>query len=80
MEQNFDEFFWNNKSCPNYNCNKKCNCCGLEFVSIPAKLEEKAVPENGAYCNAIVRYEGSGKIYIYSKEGIPVLVKEGNAA
>lgn len=31
-------------------------------------------PKNGDYCNAIVKYEANGNIYMYSKEGIPVLL------
>lgn len=57
-------------------CKKKC-VCGLKYVFIPTVLEATTLPIKGAYCNAIVEYE-SGAVYIYSNEGIPVLVKEGN--
>lgn len=78
MEIDYNEKHWSNP-CPKYDCRKDACRCGLEYVSIPSVLEEEYEPLNGAYCNAIVEYEGSGKVYIYSKEGIPVLVKEGNA-
>lgn len=70
---------WSNP-CPKYDCRKNSCKCGLKYVNIPMSLEEEFKPAKGAYCNAIVEYEGSGKVYIYSKEGIPVLVKDGNAA
>lgn len=62
-------------------CKRKCDCVGgLKFVSVAPALTEAIKPEKGVYCNAIVRYEETGEVYIYSAEGIPVLVKEGNAA
>lgn len=63
--------------CPKVDCRKKCGKCGLTFVSVPANLTEEMAPKNGLYCNAIVQYEGTGEVYIFSKEGIPVKVKEG---
>lgn len=79
MEQDYDIKNWE-QACPKYDCRKN-NCkCGLKYVNIPTSLENEYKPENGAYCNAIVEYEGSGKVYIYSKDGVPVLVKEGNAS
>lgn len=66
--------------CPKIDCRKNSCKRGLHFVSIPAALESDTPPENGRYCNTIVKYEGSGAVYIYSAEGIPVLVKEGNAS
>lgn len=63
--------------CPKVNCRKKCGCCGLEFVSVPAVLTKEQAPKNGLYCNAIVVYEETGAVYIFSKEGIPVKIKEG---
>lgn len=63
--------------CPKVDCHKKCGKCGLTFVSVPANLTEEMAPKNGLYCNAIVQYEGTGEVYIFSKEGIPVKVKEG---
>lgn len=76
-----DESHWKTP-CPKVDCRKKkdCGCCGLRYVNIPAALEASTPPEKGRYANAIVEYEASGKVYIYSAEGIPVLVKEGNDA
>lgn len=80
MIENYDENYWKKDSCLKVDCRKK-NCkCGLAYVNIPAALESSTPATKGAYCNAIVEYEGSGAVYIYSKEGIPVLVKEGNAS
>lgn len=79
MEQDFNEKHWASP-CPKYDC-RKDNCkCGLKFVSIPAVLGDdssssEVAPRNGLYCNAIVRYEANGNVYVYSKEGIPVLVE-----
>lgn len=66
--------------CPKIECKEPVCECGLKYVSIPAALEPETVPEKGRYANAIVVYEGSGNVYIYSTEGIPVLVKEGDAS
>ena len=85
MEQNFDKSYWDKKCCPKYNC-RKDNCkCGLKYVSIPITLGDdsagsKMAPKNGLYCNAIVRYEANGAVYIFSSEGIPVLIREGSYA
>lgn len=70
---------WTKKPCPKVNCRKKC-LCGLKYVNIPAALTNVTPPEKGKYCNAIVEYEETGAVYIYSAEGIPVLIKEGNAS
>ncbi len=69
---------WANKGCPKYDCRKAACKCGLKFVDIPAALGDDSkgsnvAPKNGEYCNAIVRYEANGRVYIYSKEGVPVL-------
>lgn len=80
MELDFDIKHWQDKKCPKVDCRKN-NCkCGLQYINIPTALEDELKPVKGAYCNAIVEYEGSGKVYIYSKEGIPVLIKEENAS
>ena len=84
MEQNYDKEYWK-QPCPNVQCKKKKTCkdeCGLKFVSIPAVLGDDSegsvsFPKNGLYCNAIVRYEANGAIYIFSNEGVPVKIKEG---
>lgn len=79
MEQDYNIKHWA-KPCPKYDC-RKDNCkCGMKFVSIPAVLgddssESDVAPKNGLYCNTIVRYEANGHVYVYSKEGIPVLVE-----
>lgn len=78
MEQDFDIKHWTNP-CPKYDCRKNACKCGLKYVSIPAALGDdsagsEVAPKNGAYCNAIVKYEANGNIYMYSKEGIPVLI------
>ena len=77
MEINYD--LKEKTCCPKVDCHKKCGgkCCGLEFVSVPAQLTEQMAPKNGLYCNAIVRYEQTGAVYIFSKEGIPVKIKDG---
>ena len=81
MEQDFNVKHWSNP-CPKYNCRKdKCKC-GLKYVNIPAVLGDdstgsEVAPKNGNYCNTIVEYEANGHKYIYSSEGIPVLVTEG---
>lgn len=69
----------NNKTeCPKVDCRKKVCKCGLRFISIPAALTKEMAPKNGDYCNAIVKYEETGEVYIYSQEGIPVKVKDGS--
>lgn len=85
MEQNFSKEFWGGSSCPPIQCKKSSCRCGLRFVSLPGALGDDSLesdirPKNGEYCNAIVKYEANGAVYIYSKEGIPVLVKEGDAS
>lgn len=80
MEQNYNRQCWETKKCPQINCKKKPCCCGLRYVNIPAALESTTTPTKGAYSNAIVEYEASGAVYIYSAEGIPVLIKEGHAS
>lgn len=49
---------------------------------MPAALGDDSVgsevaPKNGAYCNAVVKYEANGHVYVYTSEGIPTLVTEG---
>ena len=83
MEQDYDTNTWE-QPCPVTDCRKKPKCeCGLEFIEIPSVLgddsdESSVTPENGKYCNAIVKYAANGHIYIYSKEGIPTEVENGN--
>lgn len=78
MEQDFNKKHWSNP-CPKYDCRNNACKCGLKYVSIPAALGDdsagsEVAPKNGAYCNAVVKYEANGNIYMYSKEGIPVLL------
>lgn len=84
MEIDYNEKNWEQKACPKYDCRKdscsKCKC-GLQRVFIPTALgddsdDSPVAPKNGAYCNAIVVYEANGNTYIYSKDGVPTLVKE----
>lgn len=64
---------------------KRPRCgCGVRIasVTIPASLGtsdpgQPNAPENGAYKNAVVRYQADGKVYIYTSEGIPVLLNDG---
>lgn len=67
---------WSNGPCPKFDCRKKgkCDCCGLRYVNIPATLTTDMAPKDGAFCNAIVKYEGTGEVWVYSTEGIPTLV------
>ena len=73
----YSEDTWK-QPCPKVNCRKKQCECGLEFVAIPAALASEMTPKNGAFANAIVRYEDTGEIWIYDKNGVPVQIKEAN--
>lgn len=77
MEVNYDKNCWGKKPCPKIKCKKGACPCGLKFVSVPVGLEQEMSPKKGDYCNAIVQFEATGAVYIYSAEGIPVKVKEG---
>ena len=66
--------------CPKIDCRKRPCCCGLVYVSVPTALTAEMSPEKGRYSNAIVEYEETGEVYIYSAEGIPVKVKEADAS
>lgn len=80
---NYDPKCWK-KPCPKIECKKdKCKC-GLAYVNIPSVLGDDSpssavAPKKGAYCNAIVEYEANKHVYIYSKEGIPVLVDKNES-
>lgn len=79
MEQNYDEKYWRDGACPKHDCRKNSCKCGLKKVFLPANLGDDSkdspiAPQNGAYCNAIVAYEANNHIYIYTSEGVPVLV------
>lgn len=63
--------------CPQVKCRQTVE--GLIFVLIPASMgddspESPVAPKPGAYSNAIVVYEANDKVYIYSAEGVPVLM------
>ena len=84
MEQDFNVKHWSNP-CPKYNCRKDSCKCGMKFVSIPAVLGDDSsnsdvAPKNGAYCNTVVRYEANGRVYMYSKEGVPVLLNNASGS
>ena len=75
----FEKSHWAT-SCPEVKCKKPP--FGLSYFSLPAAMGDDSegseiAPKNGAYSNAIVKYEANGAIYIYSAEGIPVKIKEG---
>lgn len=82
--ENYDVEYWK-QPCPKLDCAKD-NCkCGLKYVNIPTVLGDDSAtsdvaPRNGNYCNSIVQYEANGAVYIYSREGVPVKVKEGTNA
>lgn len=70
------------KGCPKVNC-RKDQCTGLQYVFIPATMGDDSAtspvaPKNGAYCNAIVLYEATKNVYIYSKEGVPTKTGSGD--
>lgn len=74
-----DKRHWEHGPCPKHDCRKDSCKCGLRLISFPAALGDDSkgspvAPKNGDYCNAIVKYEANGNIYMYSKEGIPVLL------
>lgn len=74
----YDENFWK-KKCPKVDCKGKGCDCGLHFVSIAAALGDDSpsspvAPKNGNYCNALVKYEANGNLYLYSKDGVVVPV------
>lgn len=68
-------------SCPQFSCHKKCAKL-WDFYDIVASLgddseDSEVAPKNGAFCNAVVRYEAGGAIYLYSSDGIPVKLSDG---
>lgn len=85
MEIDMDKSHWYSNKCPKYNCRKESCKCGLKYVNIPTTLGDDSesspvAPKNGAYCNAIVKYDANNAVYIYSTEGVPVKIKEGDAS
>lgn len=76
---NYNRECWD-APCPKVSCKK--TPFGLTAHFIPAALGDdsdgsEVAPKNGAYANAIVKYEANGAVYIYSAEGVPVNVKVG---
>lgn len=74
-----DKRHWEHGPCPKYDCRKDSCKCGLGLITLPAALGDDSknspvAPKNGDYCNAVVKYEANGNVYMYSKEGIPVLL------
>ena len=70
---------WDHGECPKYDCKKDACKCGLKKVFLASALGDDSygspiAPKNGAYCNAIVVYEANEHVYIYTSEGVPVLV------
>lgn len=64
--------------CPKVDCHKKGKCCcGLKYIEVPSALSSEMTPKNGDYNNAIVKFEATGEVWIYSAEGVPVKIKEG---
>lgn len=79
---NYDKDYWK-EPCPKVDCRSKQCKCGLKTVNIPAALgndgeDSKYAPKNGAYCNAIVKYEANGHLYVYDAQGIPTYIESGS--
>lgn len=75
MEQDYNLKKWS-KGCPNTGINCRRSSCGIEYVFIPAALGDDqkgspVAPKNGSYNNAVVYYEATGNVYLYSSDGIP---------
>lgn len=71
-----DTRHWEHGPCPKHDCRKDSCKCGLRLISFPAALGDDSkgspvAPKNGDYCNALVKYESNGHMYVYSTEGVP---------
>lgn len=80
MEQDYNLKKWS-KGCPNTGINCRRSSCGVEYVFIPAALGDDqkgspVAPKNGSYNNAIVYYEATGNVYLYSSDGVPTRVEK----
>ena len=80
MEQDYNLKKWS-KGCPNTGINCRRSSCGIEYVFIPAALGDDqegspVAPKNGSYNNAIVYYEATGNVYLYSSDGVPTRVEK----
>lgn len=76
MEIDMDKRHWEHGPCPKHDCRKDSCKCGLRLISFPAALGDDSkgspvAPKNGDYCNALVKYESNGHMYVYSTEGVP---------
>lgn len=79
-----DTRHWEHGPCPKHDCRKDSCKCGLRLISFPAALGDDSkgspvAPKNGDYCNALVKYESNGHLYIYSSEGVPTLIYDGDS-
>lgn len=84
MEQDYNLKKWS-KGCPNTGINCRRSSCGIEYVFIPAALGDDqkgspVAPKNGSYNNAVVYYEATGNVYLYSSDGVPTRVGEGSGS
>lgn len=80
MEQDYNLKKWS-KGCPNTGINCRRSSCGIEYVFIPAALGDDqkgspVAPKNGSYNNAVVYYEATGNVYLYSSDGVPTRVEK----
>lgn len=80
MEQDYNLKKWS-KGCPNTGISCRRSSCGIEYVFIPAALGDDqegspVAPKNGSYNNAIVYYEATGNVYLYSSDGVPTRVEK----
>lgn len=80
MEQDYNLKKWS-KGCPNTGVNCRRSSCGIEYVFIPAALGDDqegspVAPKNGSYNNAVVYYEATGNVYLYSSDGVPTRVEK----
>lgn len=80
MEQDYNLKKWS-KGCPNTGINCRRRSCGIEYVFIPAALGDDqkgspVAPKNGSYNNAVVYYEATGNVYLYSSDGVPTRVEK----
>lgn len=84
MEIDMDNKHWEHGPCPKYDCRKNSCKCGLRLIPLPAALGDDSkgspvAPKNGDYCNALVKYESNGHMYVYSTEGVPTLIYDGDS-
>lgn len=64
---------------------RKLKCCPgveIDYIETPVSAGtdepgQPLAPENGAHKNAVVRYAANNHVYIYTSEGIPVMLSDG---